>query len=151
MSLEENKALIHSLFEALNKQNPALLDEFYAPDYVNHTLQIRGLESLKQFETEIYKGFPDWHEAIEDTIAEGDKVCVRYKVTGTNTGEWSFSGTTLAPTGKSITFSSVSIYRIVDSKIVEGWHVYDMLDFFKELGVIEYTEKGKKLFPEEAK
>ena len=78
MSLEENKDIIRRLFEALNKHNPALLDEFYAPDYVNHTLQLRGLESLKQLETEIFKGFPDWHETIEDIIAEGDKVCVRY-------------------------------------------------------------------------
>ena len=148
MSLEKNKAIIRRLFEILNKHNPALLDECYAPDYVNHTLQLRGLESLKQFETEIYKGFPDWHETIEDIIAEGDRVCVRYKVTGTNTGEWSFSGITLAPTGKSITFTAVSIYRIVDGKVVEGWHVYDLLDFYKQLGVIEYTEKGKKLFPE---
>ena len=151
MSLEENKTVIRRLFEALNKQNLALLDDLYSPDYYNHTLQIRGLESLKQFEAMIYKGFPDWQETIEDIIAEGDKVCVRYNVTGTHTGEWSFSGVTLAPTGKSITFSSVSIYRIVDGKIVEGWHVYDFLGFFKELGVIEPTEKGKQLFPEDAK
>ena len=143
MSLEENKAIVRSLFEALNKHNPALLDEFYAPDYVNHTLQLRGLESLKQLETMLWKGFPDWHETIEDMMAEGDKVCVRYKVTGTNTGE--YHG--LAPTGKSITFTAISIYRIVDGKIAEGWHVYDFLDLYKQLGLIEPTEKGKKLFP----
>jgi len=141
MSLEENKAIIRSLFEALNKQNLALLDEFYAPDYVNHTLQLRGLESLKHFESMIYNAFADWQETIEDIIAEGDKVWVRYKVTGTHTGE--FRG--LAPTGKKITSTSVSIYRMVDGKIAEGWHVYDFLEVYKQLGVVEY--KG---FPDEA-
>ncbi len=128
------------MFEVLNKHNPDLLDEFYAPDYVNHTLQLRGLESLKQFESMIYNASADWKETIEDIIAEGDKVAIRYKVTGTHTGE--YRG--LAPTGKKVTFTSVSIYRIVDGKIAEGWHVYDFLDFYKQLGVIEY--KG---FPDE--
>ena len=155
MSLEENKAIIRSLFEVFNNQNLALLDDLMALDYVNHTLQIRGLETLKQFETMIFNTFPDWNEAIEDIITEGDKVCVRYKVTGTHTGE--FRGylpligkkITLAPTSKSITFTAVSIYRIVDGKVVEGWHVYDVLDFYKQLGVIEYTEKAKKVFRED--
>ena len=144
MSLEENKAIIRSLFEVLNKHNPDLLDEFYAPDYVNHTLQLRGLESLKQFESMIYNASADWKETIEDIIAEGNKVWVRYKVTGTHTGE--YRG--LAPTGKKVTFTSVSIYRIVNGKLAEGWTVSEELDFLKQLGVIEYTEKGKKLFPE---
>jgi predicted ester cyclase len=136
LSLEENKAIVRRLYEALNKHNPALLDEFYESDYINHTLQIRGLKSLKQLETMLWKGFSDWHETIEDIIAEGDKVCIRYKVTGTHTGE--FRG--LAPTGKSTKFTAVSIYRIFDGKIVESWALYDFLDFYKQLGVIEYRE-----------
>ena len=145
MSLGENKTIVRSLFEALNKHDLAMLNEFFSPDYVNHTLQLRGLESLKQFETMLRRGFPDWNETIEDIIAEGDKVCLLYKAAGTHTGEWSFSGITLAPTGKSISFSSFSIYRIVDGKILEGWHVYDQLAFFEQLGLIEYTEEGKKI------
>ena len=48
--------------------------------------------------------------------------------------------------------SSVEIYRIVGSKVVEGWTVFDLVthqDFYKKLGVIECTEKEKKLFPED--
>ena len=149
MSLEENKAIVRNLYEAINKQNLALLCELYAPDYVNHTLQLRGLESLKQFMTIIFNAFPDWHETIEDITAEGDKVWIRYKATGTHTGEYrgllplTGKKIRLAPTGKSITFTAVSIYRIVDGKVVEGWHVYDLLDFYKQLGVIEYKELPK--------
>jgi hypothetical protein len=44
--------------------------------------------------------------------------------------------------------TAVNIYRIVESKVVETWVVFGMLDFYKQLGVIEYTEKAKKLFPE---
>jgi predicted ester cyclase len=91
----------------------------------------------------MYKGFPDFHVTIEDVIAEGDKVCVRVKYVGTNTGE--YRG--LAPTGKKIAFTSVQIYRVVDRKIVEREAVFDMLDFLEQLGSIEYTEKAKKLTP----
>ena len=140
MSLEENKAVIHGLYEAYNKHNVALLDTFIAPDYVHHAQKLRGLESVKQYEAMIYKGFPDLHDTIEDIITEGDKVWVRVKVTGTHTGE--FRG--IAPTGKNVTVTYVGIHRIADGKVVERWSVYDMLDFYKQLGVIEY--KG---FPDE--
>jgi predicted ester cyclase len=93
----------------------------------------------------LIKGFPDWHTTIEDIIAEGDKVWVRFKATGTHTGEYR----RLAPTGKKITATSVNIYRIVNGKVVEVWRVSDLLDFYKQLGVIEPTEKGKELFPED--
>jgi len=157
MSLEENKAIIRSFFEAVNKRNLALLDELMAPDYVDHALQLRGLEANKQALTESYKGFADWHETIEDITAEGDKVWVRFKGTGTHTGEYqeslpSIGKTTLAPTGKKITITGVLVYRIVHGKIVEKESgVYDLLDFYKQLGFIEPTEKAKKLFPKDFK
>jgi len=66
---------------------------------------------------------------------------------GTHSGEWNFFGITLAPTGKKITYTGVGIWRIVNGKVVERKTVRDMLDFFKQLGVIKYTEKVKALFP----
>jgi len=153
VALEENKAIVRRFFEALNKRDLALLDELMTPDYVDPSLQLRGLEAYKQMFTMTLKGFPDWHETIEDIIAEGDKVWVRFKGTGTHTGEYqdylpSIGKITLAPTGKKMTIMGVVIYRIVHGKIEEKKSgVYDFLDFYKQLGVIEYTEKGKKLFP----
>ena len=110
MSLEENKAVIHRLVEAFNKHNVALLDEFIAPDFVDHTLQLQGLESYKKFENMFIEAFPDYHETIEDIIAEGDNVWIHFKVTGTHTGEWNLFGVPLAPTGKKITYTGVGIW-----------------------------------------
>jgi len=72
-------------------------------------------------------------------------VWFRLTVKGTHTGD--FQG--LSPTDKKIAISTVDIFRIVDGKAVQGWTVNDYLDFYKQLGIIEYTEKGKKLFPED--
>ena len=147
MSSEKNKAIVRMFIEAYNEQNFDLFDDLVAPDYIDHTHQQQSLEGLKQLMNMAFEAFPDWHETIEDIIAEGDKVWVHVKTTGTHTGE--FLG--IAPTGKKVTSEMVDIYRIVNGKHVEGRFVVDQLDFFKQLGVIEYTKKGKKLFPEDVK
>jgi predicted ester cyclase len=149
MSLEENKAIVRGHIEAYNHNFDAFLDsfdEFFAPDYFDHTNQV-GKEGVKQLFIMGRIGFPDWHEAIEDIIAEGDKVWVRLTYTGTHTGE--FYG--FAPTGNKITMLAVAIYRLVNGKLVEGRFIHDSMDFFKQLGAIEYTEKGNKLFSEDVK
>jgi predicted ester cyclase len=145
VSLEENKVLVRRTIEVINTQDLSSIENIVAPDFVDHTRQVRGLENLRQFLSMIFKGFSDWHINIEDIIAEGEKVWIRITVTGTHTGDWMG----IAPTGKKFTEHQVWIYRIVDGKVVEGWDVDDDLDFYKQLGIIEYTEKGKKLFPED--
>jgi predicted ester cyclase len=143
MSIEENKAIVRRFIEAYNEQNLDAFDDLVSPDYVGHILQIRGLESLKQNWASFFKGFPDTHSTIEDIIAEGDKVCLRYKGTGTHTGE--YQG--LAPTGKKFKTISVEIYRVVNGKIVEGWTILDWfthLDFNKQQGVIDFKGYPKE-------
>jgi steroid delta-isomerase-like uncharacterized protein len=146
MTLEENKEVVRRFIEAYNKHDLSSIEDFVAPDFIDHSHQ-GGREGLKQLFSMAFKAFPDWHETIEDIIAEGDKVWIRAKSTGTHTGEWMG----LAPTGKKVTTEMVDIYRIVDGKHVEGRFVVDQLDFLKQLGIIEYTEKGKKFFSEEDK
>ena len=70
---------------------------------------------------------------------------VRITFMGTHTGEWMG----IAPTGKKIKTEMVDIFRIVNGKLVEYRDVNNNLDFLIKLGIIEYTEKGKKLFPEQ--
>jgi predicted ester cyclase len=154
MSLEENKAVIRRLFEAENRRNLKVLDELIASDFIegrNTPFELRGPEGYKQFVTMLFKAFPDWHETIEDMIAEGDKVCVPVNATATHTGEWNFLGVTLVPTGKKIAYTAVNIWRIVDGKVVERKSIRDLLAFLTQLGLVQPTEKGKKLFPDDAK
>jgi len=150
MSLEENKAIVRRWWEAFNKHNVALLDDFVAPDYIDRRYygQLRGLEASKQIMTTHFNSFPDAHVTIEDIIAEEDKVWVLITETATHKGE--YQG--LAPTGKKIKIKSVQFARIANGKIVESaLYLADVLDVYKQLGAIEYTEKAKKLFPENVK
>jgi predicted ester cyclase len=75
---------------------------------------------------------------------------VYFRLTGTHTGEWNLFGLPSAPTGKKITFTAVYMWRMVDGKVIERKSIRDMLDFLGQIGLIEPTEEGKKLFPEKA-
>ena len=140
MSLEENKAVVRRLAKAINEKDLTAMDDLMAHDFVDPDRQLRGLDSYKKYESMFIKGFPDMHLTIKDIIAKDDKVWVRIEVTGTHTGE--FRG--ISPTGNKIKLKSFMIWRIADGKIVaRESQVWDFLDFFKQLGVIEYTEQGK--------
>jgi C-1 hydroxylase len=143
VSLEKNKAIIRRWFDALNKKDVSLLDEFVSPDFFDHAHQSKGLDKYKQFISMFTEGFPDVHETIKDIVAEGDKVWVLLELSGTHNGMYR----RLAPTGKRITAKIVNIFHIIDDMIVEEWEVSDNLDGLIQLGVIKYTEEAKKLFP----
>ena len=149
MSLEENKAIVRKVTEAENNKDYAVLDELISPAYVNQSNQIQGSEGYKQFLKKLFEAFPNWHETIENILAEGDKVCVRLRIdTGTHTGEFNLFGIKIPPTGKKSTVKSIQIWRIVNGKVVEQEGVYDELDLFIQTGLLIPTEEGKKLFPE---
>jgi len=145
VSLEENEAIIRRLTLEANRRNLGVLDELMASDYVDHTLQSRGRENVKQFYTMAFKDFPDLYKTIKDIIAGGDKVWVRYKNTATD------------PTGKKIELASINIFRIVNGKVVEGWGgvIRKMSvpkvtgELYDKLGITKPTEKAKTLLPED--
>jgi len=81
----------------------------------NFDLMGGGVEEFKAVITNFRKGFPDLHFTVEEMIAEGDKVAYRWTARGTHQGE--YEG--IAPTGKIITETGITIIRIVDGKVVE--------------------------------
>ncbi len=81
VSLEENKALIRRWAEVWNQGNLDAVDEFVSDTYVRHdpnTPEVRGPEEEKQLMAMYLSAFPDLHFTIEDMVAEGDKVVVRW-------------------------------------------------------------------------
>jgi hypothetical protein len=80
----------------------------------------------------LLRAFPDVHVAVEDMIAQGDKVVSRNTVTGTHRGE--YRG--LQPTGRSVTYSEIFIFRIADGRIAEIWGVVDVFSQMRQLGMI---------------
>jgi predicted ester cyclase len=88
MSTEDNKALVRRFFEEVfNERRLDRADEFVAPDYLDHAAvpgQAPGLEGAKQQRWAMYfAAIPDLHATIDDMVAEGDKIAVRFTVEGT--------------------------------------------------------------------
>jgi predicted ester cyclase len=143
-SPEENKAIIRTFIDGYNSRNMDVFDELVAEDYFDHLFQQKGRDKFKEMFTMAFQGFPDWYEDIQDIIAEDDKVWVWVKATGTHSNDWNLFGVTVPPTGNKIEMNMVFVWRLENSKLVEGWEVDDNLEILKQMGVIDYTEEGKK-------
>lgn len=133
MSIEENKAILRRLGEELiNQAKLETADEFYSSDSVDHTPapgQVAGPEGVKRDFARIRAAFPDWHQEIEDVIAEGDMVVVRWRSSGTHSGD--FMG--LPATGIHASWTGVGIFRLAGGKIVERWSNWDALGLMQQL------------------
>lgn len=128
----DNKALASRFYEVFNQGNFDALDEFVASDYVDHNPapgQAAGREGLKQALIPFKKAFPDMQIRVEDAIAEGDRVVMRLKAVGTHQGE--FLGN--SPTGKRVEIDAIDIWRAAGGKLVEAWHLEDLLGLMQQL------------------
>jgi steroid delta-isomerase-like uncharacterized protein len=121
-----------------NQRNlDALLDalyEFNAADAVWHQpdQDLQGLEEVKQWLARPFEAFPDLNASVEDVIAEGDKVAIRYTSRGTHQGETGGLG---PPTGRQIELGGIAVQRFEDGKIVEFWDRFDNLSLLQQLGL----------------
>jgi steroid delta-isomerase-like uncharacterized protein len=133
---EENKALARrELEEVFNKHNPDAVDEFYAPDYVNHNAppgMPSGREGQKALAGMYLGAFPDLKVTSDFVLAEGDKVVMRWTGRGTHTGE--LMG--IPATGKRIEMTGIGIRRIAGGKIVEEWVEFDQMGMMQQIGVV---------------
>ncbi len=134
-----NKAAFKRFHEAANTGDVEVLfkaiDEFVAPDAAIRTplpIDATGAELLKQVWAMLFRVYPDIHLTVDDVIAEGDKIVARNTVTGTHQGE--FMG--VAPTGVSVKYNEIFIFRFADGRVVETWGVVDVYAQMKQIGVI---------------
>ncbi len=136
MSTEETKATMRRYLDVFEQGNIELLDELLAPDYVNRTPATpdlpTGPEGVKGVVSMFRSAMPDLRVAVEDMIAEGDKVATRYTLEGTHEGE--LFG--VPPTGRRLSIKSMTVERVSDGKIREHWRVTDNLEMMQQLGVV---------------
>jgi steroid delta-isomerase-like uncharacterized protein len=140
MSTETNKAIVRRYFDqVLNDRRHDLAEEFLAENIELHGSGLApGLEVVKQWLTMFAAAFPDGHYVIEDVVAEEDRVVARTAFNGTHQGE--MQG--IPATGKSVSMPSITIFRLDNGKIAEGWLVSDNLSLMQQLGVIPTPQEN---------
>jgi predicted ester cyclase len=135
MSIEGNKTVVRRYFEGAY-QGDAIVDELIAPDYVGRfppNPDVRGREAIKQFNRETVTAFPDLQFTLDELIAEGDKVVVRWTMRGTHLGELRGG---IAPTGKAFTVTGTTTNRVADGRVAEAWGNVDLLGLMLQLGLV---------------
>ncbi|MGZ6671460.1 MAG: ester cyclase [Solirubrobacteraceae bacterium] len=134
-----NKATIRRFCDAMNSRDAELIaktiDEVVEPDVLIRTplpVEATGAQALKEVFARLHRVFPDLHITVEDLIVEGDKVVGRNLVAGTHQGD--YMG--VPPTGKSVAYDEIFIFRFVNGRIAETWGVVDVFSQMKQLGAI---------------
>jgi steroid delta-isomerase-like uncharacterized protein len=136
VSAEENKRIVHRfLDEVISRGNLAALDEMCAPDFVWHGGSVgdfHNLEAFRQGIAPFFTAFPDLRVTPEETLADADKVVLRYSWHGTHRGD--FFG--IPASGKRVAVAGTSIYRVANGRIAEEWWLEDLLGLMQQLGAV---------------
>jgi predicted ester cyclase len=134
--MENAKLTVRRLFEEPWQGNFDVIDEFISADYVGHDPAepepIRGPSGVRANAEKYVAAFPGGAITVDEQIAEGDRVATRWTGRGTHTGE--LAG--IAPTGKDVTVSGLTISRFEGEKVVEEWTTWDTLGMLVQLGAI---------------
>jgi predicted ester cyclase len=119
---EQNKEVVRDYYaRVLNGRDLEAVDEYFADE--------RIVEGVKAGCFRYFEAFPDLHVALEELIAEGDRVFVRSTMTGTHDGE--YKG--IPPTGRHIAAESAEVFRIADGKFVGYWCMANVAGLMRQL------------------
>jgi steroid delta-isomerase-like uncharacterized protein len=131
-SPDRNKQFVQTLYQdCINSGRLDLLDDLISIEFAAPGGQ-RGPSGFAGNVQELRTGFPDIHFTLEDLIAEGDRVVVRWKWEGTHRG--SFRG--LPPSQKHVNNTGIAIYQFDDGKIVRAWVETDRLGALQQIGAV---------------
>lgn len=153
MSIEENKAIVRSYivppqgWDELNRQIQSaedqaafiekdtreIISKVFAPECILHYPQGDvGYEDFIKTNIALLSAFRDISYSVEDMVAEGDRVVVRYSMRGTHQAP--FMG--IPATGKVVKGGGIMICQLAGGKIVEVWGMVDNQGMMQQLGVV---------------
>ncbi|MFZ0326775.1 MAG: ester cyclase [Nitrososphaeraceae archaeon] len=126
---QENEVLAHRFhMEIFQEGKLALADEILTPDFVLHNPVLpseltKGPESIKRFASGVVDCLPDRQFIHHEAISKGDKVLIRWTVTGTPKRD--FLGVTAYD--KPITITGFDLFRIsAEGKLAEMWQQWNI-------------------------
>lgn len=130
-SRETNRQTVERLFQTFNQGDLALVDSLVGPEYVGPQGD-RGPAGFKAVVVGLRTAFPDLRYTIDDTLAEGDRVAVRWHWTGTHQGPFR----AFPATGKAVSNTGAGIFRFKGGKIVAAVLETDRLGFLEQIGAV---------------
>lgn len=136
MSADANKAIVARVWEDLYSQGQvSVVDEIMAEDYLNHDLlpgEEPSAEGVRQYVVTLRSAFPDLKFVVERMVAKDDFVVTRWLATGTHQGDF----LAIPATGARMSATGMTMHRLENGRIVEGWTNWDALALLTQLGVL---------------
>ena len=134
---DTNKTIVRRFFdEVFNQQSQAAAAQLIDPALVVHHPLLPGgtggTRDVVQMLREFRDAFPDLSYAVEDLVAEGNKVAARWTARGTHRGP--FKG--IAPTGRTVIVGGTDVFVITNDRIAETWVSSDLLGLMRQIGVL---------------
>jgi predicted ester cyclase len=129
---EQQRDLGRRFFEEVwNQGRRDAIAEFISPEAVLHegASDIVGPDGFYPFFDRFRAALSEIHTSVGETMAEGDKICVRWSLAAKHTGE----GLGVAPSGVSIHVTGITIMRVAGDKFIEGWQNWDMLGLMQQI------------------
>jgi steroid delta-isomerase-like uncharacterized protein len=116
--------------EIWNKGRREAIGELLHPDAVVY----EGAEGISgqafySFFDRLQNTFSDMRLTVDDMVAEGDRVCVRWSCSMRHTG----TGLGMPATGKVLKTTGITIMQIQDGKVISGWQNWDMLGLMQQI------------------
>jgi len=132
---DENKDIIRRYLNAFNERNRETLAELLAEDIVEHGVheELHGPDKIIEYLDAHFRTFPDYSGEAGHVVAEGDIVSVQYTVEGTHTGEYQ----DVEPTGHTVEWTGLAMYRVEDGRITEIWIEEDRLGLLQQLEMVD--------------
>jgi predicted ester cyclase len=136
--MERNREVAIRWFEEVWSQRKIeLIPELALPNAIGHDMEgpgvdTVGLDAFSEFQKRMCGAIPDLKSAVVDTIAEGDRVVVHVRISGTHSG----GDLGIPPTGNVVDFGALIILRFENGKIAEAWNYLDQLAFYQQLRIL---------------
>lgn len=127
MVSKENAVIVQQVLQAINERDLDAMWRWVAPGFVRHDYggafwDGQGPEGLANLVRLLLGVLPDLHLDVREVLATGDRAVAYLTVSGTHRGE--FLG--VPPTGYSVRFDSVDLYRLEGGQIAEVWPMPDL-------------------------
>ena len=117
--------------EVWNKGRREAIAEMLTPESIVHEggVDTVGIEGFYPYFDRLQSAFSSIQVNVDDSMAQGDKICVRWSFTAKHTGE----GLGVAPSGITVDLTGITILRVKNNKLMEGWQNWDMLGLMEQI------------------
>ena len=137
------RSVVSAYFDALERRDLEAAGDCWAPGGVDEIVgqaTVTGPEGVRGFFRGLFAAMPDFHLAVEDLIADGDRAAVQWRATGTFAGDADYQG--IRPTGGRVDLRGLDLFTVRDGLIAANVAFPDGVGFARQIGLMPEVGSG---------